>query len=51
MEEIKNKQQSFEIEKKEFSEWAEKIRETSLRLQEEREKVLEEKAQYDFERE
>lgn len=35
--------ESFESEKREFEEWAKKIQETSLRLAEEREKVLVEK--------
>lgn len=34
----------FESEKKEFDEWAAKIRETSVRLNEERDKVLNEKS-------
>jgi len=37
--------------KREFEEWAAKIRETALRLNEERDKVLAEKIQYEGERE
>ena len=36
--------------KSEFEEWAAKIRETSMRLAEEREKVLQEKSEYDYDR-
>ena len=36
--------------KSEFDEWAAKIRETSMRLAEEREKVLQEKSEYDYDR-
>ncbi|CDW87188.1 UNKNOWN [Stylonychia lemnae] len=41
----------FEGERKEFDEWAKKIRDTSLRLAEERDKVMIEKQTYDYERE
>ena len=50
-EDFYHKVQVFEQEKKEFEEWAVKIRETSQRLAEEREKVLKEKSEYDYERE
>jgi len=40
----------FEEQKAEFDEWAVKIQETSLRLNDERDKVLHEKSEYDFER-
>ena len=40
----------LQSDKKEFEEWASKIRETSGRLAEERDRVLQEKAEYDFER-
>ena len=50
-EDYHSKMLNLEHEKKEFEEWATKIRETSLRLAEEREKVLAEKSQYDYERE
>lgn len=43
-EEFKRKVELFESEKREFDEWAVKIKETSLRLHDEREKVLVEKA-------
>jgi len=36
--------------KSEFEEWAAKIRETSMRLAEERDKVLQEKSEYDYDR-
>ena len=36
--------------KSEFEEWAAKIRETSIRLAEERDKVLQEKSEYDYDR-
>ena len=36
--------------KSEFDEWAAKIRETSMRLAEERDKVLQEKSEYDYDR-
>ncbi len=42
---------NLESERKDFEEWAVKIRDTSLRLSEERDKVLAEKSSYDFERE
>ena len=43
--------EQFEQEKVEFEEWAEKVKDTNLRLNLEREKVLQEKAEYDYERE
>ena len=49
-EDFKRKVELFEVERSEFDEWAAKIKETSHRLHEEREKVLVEKAQYDYER-
>ena len=42
---------ALQEDKKGFEEWAGKIRETSLRLAEERDKVLQEKAEYDYDRE
>lgn len=48
---LNSKIQGFHTEKLEFEEWATKIRETSMRLAEERDKVLKEKAEYDYERE
>ena len=43
-EEYQNKMLSLETERKDFEEWAVKIRDTSLRLAEERDKVLAEKS-------
>lgn len=45
------KANGLQQDKADFEDWATKIRETSVRLQEERDKVLGEKADYDFERE
>lgn len=46
-----NKIELFENERREFEEWAKKIKDTSLRLAEERDKVIVEKQSYDYERE
>eukprot|EP00347_Sterkiella_histriomuscorum_P011090 403373790 len=46
-----NKVEIFDIEKREFDEWAKKVKETSIRLVEERDRVIVEKQSYDFERE
>lgn len=43
--------EQFENEKREFEEWASKIKDTSLRLAEERDRVIVEKQSYDYERE
>lgn len=48
---LKGKEAGLELDKREFEEWAAKIRETSMRLAEERDKVLQEKGEYDYERE
>jgi hypothetical protein len=48
---LKGKETGLIEDKKGFEEWAAKIRETSIRLAEERDKVLQEKGEYDYERE
>lgn len=48
---LQAKAEALAADRREFDDWAAKIRETSLRLQEERDKVLLEKAEYDGERE
>lgn len=50
-EDLNSKIGGLQNDKSEFDEWAVKIRDTSVRLAEERDKVLQEKIEYDFERE
>jgi putative cell wall-binding protein len=49
--ELSHKNHSLQQDRGDFEDWAGKIRETAVRLQEERDKVLGEKAEYDYERE
>lgn len=50
-EQLQIKNEQLVADKREFEDWANKIRETSIKLAEERDVVQQEKAQYDFERE